>query len=102
MSVRLIDFLKMKHITASFTYLSAGAENLEHNFISSLIDTWIRVRVIEVNYERLHGICILKSRGMPHSNKVRQFMITDNGIKLIDIVPAIAGKNSGNHDGMFV
>ncbi len=81
---RLIDFLKMHQITAMFTDLmheeiiSVSTEEE----ISSLIDTWILLRDVEKNYERFRTLLILKSRGMAHSNKVCQFLMTDNGIRL--------------------
>jgi circadian clock protein KaiC len=85
LAMRLIDFLKMKNITGIFTYLSSMGNDIEHNFISSLIDTWILLRDIEFSGERNRGIYILKSRGMNHSNQIREFILTNNGIKLIDV-----------------
>jgi circadian clock protein KaiC len=85
LAMRLIDFLKMKNITGLFTYLSSAGLDIEHNFISSLIDTWILLRDIEFSGERNRGIYILKSRGMDHSNQIREFILTDKGIKLIDV-----------------
>jgi circadian clock protein KaiC len=85
LAMRLIDFLKMKSITGFFTYLSSMGNDIEHNFISSLIDTWILLRDIESSGERNRGIYILKSRGMNHSNQIREFILSDKGIKLIDV-----------------
>ncbi|MGB8491493.1 MAG: circadian clock protein KaiC, partial [Bacteroidales bacterium] len=87
LSMRLIDYLKMKQITAFFTSLTTGGSQLEHTdiFISSLIDTWILLRDIELGGERNRGMYILKSRGMAHSNQIREFLLTDNGIKLRDV-----------------
>jgi circadian clock protein KaiC len=85
LAMRLIDFLKMKNITGFFTYLSSMGNDIEHNFISSLIDTWILLRDIESSGERNRGIYILKSRGMNHSNQIREFILSDKGIKLIDV-----------------
>jgi circadian clock protein KaiC len=96
MTLRLIDFLKMKQITAFFTYLTRISEDTEHNFISSLIDTWILVRDIEINGERNRGIYILKSRGMNHSNQIREFLLTSEGIKLIDVYTGVDGVLTGS------
>jgi circadian clock protein KaiC len=52
--------------------------------VSSMVDTWILVKALENNGERTRGLYILKSRGMPHSNQVREFLITDRGIDLIE------------------
>ena len=81
---RLIDYLKSNQITAlftSFTMEDRGPEQSEVG-ISSLIDTWVLVRNLEKSGERNRGVYILKSRGMAHSNQVREFWLTDNGIKI--------------------
>lgn len=87
MLMRLIDFLKTKQITAFFTALTQGSKALEHTDlrISSLIDTWLLVRDMELNGERNRCIYVLKSRGMAHSNQVREFVMTNKGIRLIPI-----------------
>ncbi len=88
MLTRLIDYLKMKQITALFTNLtSLGAAGLEHTdlAISSLMDTWLLLRDVESNGERNRGLYILKSRGMAHSNQIREFIITSRGINLVDV-----------------
>ena len=88
MLMRLIDFLKMQQITAVFTALSSGVnKDLEMTDvgISSLIDTWLFVRDVELNGERNRCIYVLKSRGMAHSNQVREFLMTDEGIRLIPV-----------------
>ncbi len=87
MLVRLIDFLKMKQITALFTSLTAGGQDEISSSIgvSSLMDTWILVRNIESNGERNRGLYVLKSRGMPHSSQVREFCLTGHGIELVEV-----------------
>jgi circadian clock protein KaiC len=87
MMVRLIDFLKMEHITALFTSLtgSDASEASTDVGISSLMDAWLLVRYLESNGERNRGLYILKSRGMNHSNQVREFCLTDHGVELMDV-----------------
>jgi circadian clock protein KaiC len=84
---RLVDYLKMKNITTFLTDLTHFAGRLEHTSeeISSLIDTWLLLRDIELNGERNRGLYILKSRGMAHSNQIQEFLLTNQGIDLIDI-----------------
>jgi circadian clock protein KaiC len=84
---RLIDYLKMQKISTFLTDLTHFTGSLEHTSeeISSLIDTWILLRDIELNGERNRGLYILKSRGMAHSNQVQEFLLTNEGIDLIDI-----------------
>jgi len=87
MLTRLIDFLKTKQITAMFTSLTSAGSELERSEVdvSSLMDTWILVKNIETNGERNRGLYILKARGMAHSNQVRELVVTDHGIQLIDV-----------------
>ncbi len=97
MLVRLFDYLKLKGITGLFTYLSApkGLEETDLG-VSSLIDTWIELRDIEHVGERNRALYILKSRGMPHSNQVREFLITSNGLNLIDALVGPRGVAIGS------
>ncbi|MGN6249027.1 MAG: circadian clock protein KaiC [Ginsengibacter sp.] len=86
--IRLLDFLQQEQITVMLTALSLINHpygNQEEN-ISSLVDVWIAVQDIELNGERNRGIYVLKSRGMKSSNQVREFVITDNGIKIVELV----------------
>ncbi|HEX4379801.1 MAG TPA: circadian clock protein KaiC [Candidatus Acidoferrum sp.] len=88
MLMRLIDFLKKKQITALFTSLTQGSQkDFEQTDvgISSLIDTWILVRDLELNGERNRCVYVLKSRGMNHSNQVREFVISSRGIRLLPV-----------------
>jgi circadian clock protein KaiC len=84
---RLIDYLKMKKISTFLTNLTHSGSSLERTSeeISSLIDTWLLLRDIELNGERNRGFYILKSRGMAHSNQIQEFLLTNQGIDLIDI-----------------
>lgn len=87
MLIRLIDFLLDEQITVMFTALtlnSAVSEQTDEG-VSSLVDTWLLIRDIESNGERNRGMYIMKSRGMKHSNQVREFIITDKGIDLVDV-----------------
>jgi circadian clock protein KaiC len=96
MLTRMIDFLKVNGITALFTALvSARSGQLEmtEEGVSSLVDTWISVRDLEG--ERNRGLSILKARGMSHSNQVREFLVTEQGIQLLDVIIGPAGIITG-------
>jgi circadian clock protein KaiC len=84
MLLRLFDFLKSQQITALFTHLTTGGRAVEATDVgvSSLIDTWLLVRDIEMGGERNRGLYVIKSRGMAHSNQVREFLITSRGVAL--------------------
>ena len=84
---RLIDYLKMQKISTFLTDLTHFGSSLERTSeeISSLIDTWLLLRDIELNGERNRGLYILKSRGMPHSNQIQEFLLSNQGIDLVDI-----------------
>src|SRR6185295_15782337 len=98
MLLRLVDFLKSKQITGFFTHLTHGGEALEATDvgISSITDTWLLVRDIELGGERNRGVHVLKSRGMRHSNQVREFLITAEGIKLEDVYVGPEGVLTGS------
>lgn len=97
MLTRLIDLLKAKGITAVFTSLTSETNDPERTEvgISSLMDTWLLVRNLEHNGERNRGLYILKSRGMSHSNQVREFTLTDQGVELRDVYTGPAGVLAG-------
>jgi len=98
MLLRLVDFLKIQQITGFFTSLTSGGAVLEGTElgISSLMDTWLLLRDIELNGERNRGIYVLKSRGMRHSNQIREFLLTDNGIRLVDVYLGPEGVLTGS------
>lgn len=98
MLLRLIDFLKSRQITAFLTSLTSGDDNREGTTvgISSLVDTWLLLRDIELNGERNRGIYILKSRGMAHSNQIREFLLSSEGIKLVDVYLGPGGVLTGS------
>ncbi|HET9233632.1 MAG TPA: circadian clock protein KaiC [Candidatus Eisenbacteria bacterium] len=87
MLMRLIDYLKMQQITAVFVSLTHGGKPLEQTevAVSSLIDVWIMLRDIELGGERNRTMYLLKSRGMAHSNQIREFLLTDHGVELRDV-----------------
>jgi circadian clock protein KaiC len=84
--VRLVDFLREKGILGFLVSLTAGAKPLEatDEGISSMVDTWLLLRDLESNGERNKVLYVLKSRGMDHSNQLREFHITSEGVKLVD------------------
>lgn len=98
MLMRLVDFLKMKQITGLFTSLTTSGGALEQSevAISSLIDTWLLLRTIESGGERNRGLYILKSRGMAHSNQIREFLLTDHGVELRDVYVGASGVLTGS------
>jgi circadian clock protein KaiC len=98
MLIRLIDFLRKKHITAFMVSLSTGGKSLEttEEGLSSMVDTWLLLRDIELGGERNRLIYVLKSRGMAHSNQVREFLITSKGIKLEEAYLGAAGVLTGS------
>jgi len=88
--MRLIDFLKKEQITAVFTSLTEGGDATtvpeeSRVGVSSLMDTWLLLRNVELTGERNRTIYVLKSRGMAHSNQVREFVLSDRGIDLVDV-----------------
>jgi circadian clock protein KaiC len=88
---RIIDFLKTNNVTALFTDATLERDLYAASVvdISSLIDTWISLRNIENNGEHHRGLYVLKSRGMDHSNQIRSFFITADGIRIAEMDIAV-------------
>lgn len=95
---RLIDFLQSQQITVMFTALALNDNKTEQTDegVSSLVDVWLLVRDIESNGERNRGLYVMKSRGMKHSNQVREFVITDEGLKLVEVFLGPEGVLTGS------
>ena len=99
MLLRLVDFLKAQQITALFTSLSSpDMKTLEQTDvgISSIMDSWLLLRDIELGGERNRGLYVLKSRGMAHSNQIREFVLTNNGIDIRDVYVGPEGVLTGS------
>jgi circadian clock protein KaiC len=86
MLTRVIDYIKSQGITGLFTSLTPGSKELEETDagISSLMDTWVVLSINEDNRTRRRWLSVLKSRGMAHSNSVREFILTDHGLQVLD------------------
>jgi circadian clock protein KaiC len=93
MLTRLIDFFKTQQITALFTCLTGGETSLESTAVgvSSLMDTWLLLRDVQNGAERNRLLHLLKSRGMAHSNQVREFLLTDRGVELREVYTGPSG-----------
>ncbi len=98
MLIRLIDFLKKPGITALLTNLTSAGDALEKTDveISSIVDSWLFVRDIELNGERNRALYVLKSRGMAHSNQLREFLLTPRGVDLLDVYVGPDGVLTGS------
>ena len=98
MIIRLIDFLKQLGVTAFFTSLTSGGDALERTNveISSIVDTWLFTRDIELDGERNRALYVLKSRGMAHSNQLREFFLTPQGVDLLDVYVGPGGVLTGS------
>ena len=98
MLMRIVDFLKANQITALFTSLTSHKSVIESSEVglSSLIDTWLMLRDIELSGERNRGIYVLKSRGMANSNQIREFILTGHGVELREVYIGAKGVLTGS------
>lgn len=92
--MRIVDYLKNRQVTALFTSLVAE-QGRDDPAVSSLIDNWVQLRNLEFQAQRDRGVFIQKARGMGHSNQVREFVLTDAGIRLLDVVSGPQGVLTG-------
>ena len=96
MLMRMIDFLKFQQVTSFFTSLTHGGDYDQTDVgISSLMDTWLLLREMEINGERNRTMYVLKSRGMNHSNQLREVLMTGHGIQLVDVYLGPGGALTG-------
>jgi circadian clock protein KaiC len=95
--LRLVDVCKGRGITAVLTSLSLASDHVTESDrgVSSLMDTWISLTDVEANGERNRVLYVLKSRGMKHSNQLREYLLTDHGIHLIEPYIGSAGVFTG-------
>src|SRR5271156_4356879 len=98
MVIRLIDYLKGEQITSLFTSLTQGGHVLQQSeaAMSSLMDSWLLLQDFEGNGERNRVLYVLKARGMAHSNQIREFLISDRGIDLVDAYIGPSGVLTGS------
>lgn len=98
MLLRLVNLLKSKQITSYFVALTDDGllPTAPEIGISSLIDTWLQLRDIESNGERNRVMLVLKARGMPHSNQMREFTLSERGIELLDVYIGSQGVLTGS------
>jgi circadian clock protein KaiC len=94
--LRVVDMVKSAGITGFFTSLNEVGSNAIDLGVSSLMDTWLTVRDIENGGERNRGLYVIKSRGMAHSNQIREFLITDQGVRLQHVYIGPAGVLTGS------
>ena len=96
MLTRLIDFLKSKQITTLSNALTVMGQIETDIGVSSLMDTWIDLKSVVTNGERNRTIDIVKTRGMYHSNQLREFKLTNEGIDIVDVYLGPAGMLTGS------
>jgi circadian clock protein KaiC len=93
MLTRQVDFLKARGVTALFTSMDSNRAEQE---IASLVDTWLLVKIMEGNGELNRVLYVLKSRGTAHSNQIREFLLTGQGIELTDVYVGPQGVLTGS------
>ncbi len=98
MVTRLVDYLKAGQVTTLFTSLTQGGHALQQSeaSMSSLMDSWLLLQDFEGNGERNRVLYVLKARGMAHSNQIREFLISDRGIDLVDAYIGPSGVLTGS------
>jgi circadian clock protein KaiC len=98
MLTRQVDFLKARGVTALFTSLVSDAKHAptSDQQLASLVDTWLLLRSLEGNGEHNRVLYVLKSRGMAHSNQIREFLLTSQGIELADVYVGPQGVLTGS------
>lgn len=98
MVTRLVDYLKAQQITTLFTSLTEGGHTLVDNVaaVTAPMDAWLSLQDFEGNGERNRVFYVLKARGMAHSNQIREFLISDRGIDIVDAYIGVSGVLTGS------
>jgi len=98
MVTRLIDYLKASQVTSLFTSLTQVGHALQQSesAMSSLMDAWLLLQDFEGNGERNRVFYVLKARGMAHSNQIREFLISNHGIDIVDAYIGASGVLTGS------
>jgi circadian clock protein KaiC len=97
MLTRQIDFLKARGVTTLLTNLNTDEPSARDDMhIASLVDTWLLLKTMEGNGEHNRLLYVLKSRGTPHSNQIREFLLTDRGVELADVYVGPQGVLTGS------
>ena len=92
--MRIVDYLKNRQVTTVFTSLLHD-RGTEDPSVSSLIDNWVQLRNLEAHGQRDRGVFIQKARGMAHSNEIREFVLTGEGVRLLEVVAGPEGVVTG-------
>jgi circadian clock protein KaiC len=83
--LRLLHLIKEEGITVVATeLLSDDSQGVSHLDVSSMIDVWIKLRRHEHNGEMNRLIYVVKARGLPISDQVKEFRITSTGLRIED------------------
>jgi len=97
MLLRQIYYLKSTGITALMTVLNEeGGLEQPIQSISSLVDTWLHVITMETFEERNRALYVRKARGMAHSNQIREFLLSDDGVSLVPVFVGAKGVLTGS------
>jgi circadian clock protein KaiC len=82
-SIRLLDLARSRGVTTLCTSLleEVDQERIRTDMhISTIADTWLHVEYRLDGGERNRALSIVKSRGMAHSNQVRELVLSDDGL----------------------
>lgn len=93
------SFIKHKEITGLFTATTltlTGGSSVTETHISSITDTIILLRYVELYGEMRRGVTVLKMRGSPHEKEIRELSIDHTGMHIGAPFRNVAGILAGN------
>jgi circadian clock protein KaiC len=83
--IGLTSFIKHQEITGLFTSTTSslmGGSSITEAHISTLTDSIILLRYVEMFGEMKRGLTVLKMRGSKHDKRIREFSIDETGMHL--------------------
>ncbi len=86
----MTSFIKHQEIAGLFTATTptlTGGASVTETHISTLTDSIILLRYVEMNGEMRRGITVLKMRGSMHDKDIREFTIDQQGLHIGKSLP---------------
>lgn len=97
--ISLTSFIKHEEVLGIFTNTTptlTGGTSITEAHISTLTDSIVLLRYVEIYGEMRRGLTVLKMRGSQHDKNIREFTIDEKGMHIGDQFRNITGILTGN------
>lgn len=97
--ISLTSFIKMQEVGGLFTSTTPsllGGSSITEAHISTITDSIILLRYVEIYGEMRRGLTVIKMRGSMHDKEIREFSIDHQGMHIGKPFRTVAGILAGN------